>query len=215
MALCRFVGDVNITAFVAVTWRIGDATARAVWGRMHRVQRVSVVGCSGSGKTTAARALAASLDVPLLELDSIFHLPGWRELRADDFRARTAQFVAADGWVVDGNYATVREPVVWPQADTVVWLDLPRRTVMRRLVWRSLRRVVTREALWNGNREGVRSLLARDPEQSIIVWAWTNHARYRAQYEAATTDPRWSHLTFVRITGGRDIERLLAAAGGR
>jgi len=44
------------------------------------VRRVSVVGVSGSGKTTVARALAARLGVPHVELDAIYHQPGWTGL---------------------------------------------------------------------------------------------------------------------------------------
>jgi len=50
------------------------------------VRRVSVVGNSGSGKSTLARELAASLGVPHLELDGVFHQPGWQPLSADEFQ---------------------------------------------------------------------------------------------------------------------------------
>ncbi len=45
-----------------------------------RPMRVSVVGCSGSGKTTFGRALAETLGVAFVELDAVFHQPGWTEL---------------------------------------------------------------------------------------------------------------------------------------
>ena len=49
-----------------------------------------MVGTSGSGKTTVGRALAARLDIPFIELDSIFHQPGWTELPEEEFRERYA-----------------------------------------------------------------------------------------------------------------------------
>jgi hypothetical protein len=49
--------------------------------------------------------------------------------------------------------------VIWARADTVIWLDPPRRTVMRRVIWRTIRRVAGRAELWNGNRERWRNLL--------------------------------------------------------
>ena len=103
-----------------------------------------MVGNSGSGKTTLAAAVADALGVPHLELDSVFHQPGWEPLDKDVFRARVAEFAAADGWVIDGNYSSAQE-LVWQRADTVLWIDLPRRTVMRQLVGRTLRRMWTRE----------------------------------------------------------------------
>ena len=95
----------------------------------------------------------------MLELDGVFHQPGWTELPMKEFRRRVSEFVTeSDGWVVDGNYSTVRD-LVWGRADTVVWFDLPRYEVMRRLSWRTARRGVLRMELWNGNRETLRKLL--------------------------------------------------------
>jgi adenylate kinase family enzyme len=175
------------------------------------VRQVSVGGTSGSGKSTLARELAAILRVPHLELDSVFHQPGWAALPTGEFRARVAEFVARDGWVVDGNYSIVRD-LIWDRADTVAWLDLPRHLVMRRLVWRTLRRMATRQELWNGNREEWRNLLSLDPEKSIIMWAWTTHATNRTRFLAASQDPDNAHLTFIRLTSSRAIRRFLASA---
>jgi adenylate kinase family enzyme len=73
------------------------------------MRRVSVVGAPGSGKTTIGRRLAARLDVPFIELDAIYHQPGWTELPRDEFRARVSELAAVDGWVVDGNYSVVQD----------------------------------------------------------------------------------------------------------
>ncbi len=80
---------------------------------------------------------------------AIFHLLGWRELPEDDFQAAVVANIAGEGRVVDGNYSAVRH-LIWRRADTVVWLDLPRRLVMRRITWRTVSRTVTRRRLWNG-----------------------------------------------------------------
>jgi adenylate kinase family enzyme len=116
------------------------------------VRRIALVGTSGSGKTWLGREIARRLAVPFVELDSIYHQPGWQPLPAEEFRRRVADIVAGAGWVIDGNYSAVRD-VVWTRADTVIWFDLPRRVVMRQLVTRTLRRAITRAELWNGNRE--------------------------------------------------------------
>ena len=178
------------------------------------MQRVAIVGNSASGKTTLGRALAARLGVPHLELDRVWHQPGWTELPADEFRQRVGDFVVQDGWVVDGNYSMVRD-LLWSRADTVVWLDLPRPIVMRRVVARSLSRVVRRTELWQGNRETWRNLLARDPERSIIRWAWTQHDKYHHRYEALVGDPEWTHVRFVRLRHPREVAAFLAAVGQR
>ena len=172
------------------------------------VRRVSVVGTSGSGKSTLARGLAEILGVPHLELDAVHHQPGWAPLPTDEFRRIVAARAAAGGWVIDGNYGRVRD-LVWARADTVVWLDLPKRTVMRQVVWRTLRRVALRRELWNGNRERWRNFLTWNPEQSVISWAWHKHAPDHAKYAAAAADPASAHLRFIRLASRRDVARFL------
>jgi adenylate kinase family enzyme len=176
------------------------------------VQRVSVVGVSGSGKSTLGRELAGRLAVPYVELDAIFHQPGWTPLPEDEFRRRVAEVATGDGWVIDGNYSAV-QPLVWDRADTVVWVDPPRRTVMRRIIWRSLRRAAGRVELWNGNRERWRNLLTWDEEESVISWAWHHYPVYKCRYATAARDPSHAHLEFHRVTGRAGTRELLDSAG--
>ena len=173
------------------------------------MRRVSIVGSAGAGTTTVGRRLAAGLDVPLVELDGIFHQPEWTPLPRDEFRARVAEIVAADGWVVDGNYSAVQD-LVWAAADTVVWLDPPRRVAMRRVTGRTVRRVVTRERLWNGNREPLTNLYRLDPEQNIVRWAWVTHPELVERYESMAADPAFAHLQVLRLRTPDDVEALFA-----
>jgi adenylate kinase family enzyme len=172
-----------------------------------------VVGNSGSGKTRLAAELARAIGAPHLELDGVFHQPNWQPLATDLFRARVAEFVAADAWVVDGNYSAVQD-LVWQRADTVVWLDLPRRRIMWQLSRRTLRRMLTGAELWNGNTESLRNLFRLDPEMSILRWAWTQHAKYVERYRAAEGDPANQHLRFVRVQSRADADELVARAAG-
>jgi len=175
---------------------------------------VSVVGCSGAGKTTFARELARRLGVAHVELDALFHGPGWTEPDPDDFRRRVAAALdgATDGWVTCGNYSLVREPVVWPRADTVVVLDLPKALVMRRVVARTLRRTLLRVELWNGNREPFSNLWAWDPERNIIRWSWVRHGVYHERYAAAAQDPAHAHARFVFLRDPDEVQAFLDAA---
>ena len=172
---------------------------------------VSMVGVSGSGKSTLGRELAARLAVPYVELDAIFHQPGWTSLPEEEFRRRVTAIVSGEGWVIDGNYSAV-QPLVWERADTVIWLDPPRRTVMRRIIWRTIRRAAGRAELWNGNRERWRNLFTWDEQESVISWAWHHYPVYRQRYAAAARDPRFAHLTFSRIATCADARQLVDSA---
>jgi len=176
------------------------------------MQRVSVVGTSGSGKTTLAAALAARLGGEFLELDSVNHQPGWVPLPTPEFRRRVAAVAAGERWVIDGSYSSKVRDIVWARADTVVWIDLPKRTVMRRIIWRSLWRAAGRVELWNGNRERWRNFFALDKEESVIAWAWQTHAANRVKLAAAMADQGNSHLKFVRLTTPGAVRQFLRSA---
>jgi adenylate kinase family enzyme len=172
------------------------------------LRRVAVVGISGSGKTSLAQCLARRLAVPHVEFDALYWGPDWQPMPREIFRAQVTAALAAPTWVTDGNYHSVRD-LVWPRASALVWLDYPLPLVLWRLAGRTLRRIVNREELWNGNRERVRtSLFSRD---SIFVWALTSHPRQRREYPAELARPEYAHLAVTRLRSPRETEQWLAS----
>jgi adenylate kinase family enzyme len=176
------------------------------------MHRICVVGNSASGKTTLSRAIAKKLELPYLELDSVYHGPEWTP--RPEFRQELKAFVSQGAWVVDGNYTGAGTmEIVWPRADTLVWLDPPRLMVMSRVIRRTGKRLLTREALWSGNRERLSNMIRNDPEENIILWAWTRHHRVRSEYEQNLSDGTWSHLQVHRLQNRGEITGFLAALG--
>jgi adenylate kinase family enzyme len=170
--------------------------------------RISLRGCSGSGKSTLGRAVAAAYGLPFVELDAHFHQADWTPLEDEAFRERVAATAGGDGWVIDGNYGHVLRDLVESRADTIVLYDLPRSTVMARIVRRTLRRAVTREELWNGNREQPRNLFRRDPHRSIILWSWSMHGTYHERTEELRRNPPSPGARLLTIRS-LDDERLV------
>lgn len=178
------------------------------------MQRIVVVGNSGSGKSTLAGQLADKLELVHIELDSLFHQPGWTPRDPEEFRSDlTARMDDAEaGWTICGNYMSVTWSLTMPQADTVVWLDLARSLVMQRVMRRTIRRAVTREELWNGNREPLTNFYRWDPEKNIIRWSWTRHEQYRDRYSTAIEDGTWAHASVYQLRSPEAVSKFLAEA---
>jgi adenylate kinase family enzyme len=178
------------------------------------MRRVSVVGGSCSGKTTFGRRLAAILDVPFVELDALNWEPNWTMADVTTFQQRIRDATAGDAWVVDGNYGgRGARDIVWPKADTVVWLDLPLLVTLLRMWQRTTDRIRRKEALWGGNQETIRNtFFSRD---SLFVWALTTHRRRRRGFTELMKRPEYAHIRFHRLRSGAEAERWLATERAR
>jgi adenylate kinase family enzyme len=171
-------------------------------------QRVIVLGTSASGKTTLAKRLATLLDAPHIEMDALHWEPNWTQATEAALRERVVAAIAGERWVVDGNYSMVRD-LTWPRAETVIWLDYPLPLILLRLTRRTLRRVVLREELWNGNRERLWEQFTRD---SLYWWVLTTYRRRRREIPAYLAEPAYAHLTLVHMRSPRAADAWLAAA---
>lgn len=152
--------------------------------------------------------LSRLLDCPHLELDAFYWGPDWTPREPASFRAEVASAVAGERWVADGNYHAVRD-LVWGRADTLVWLDYTIGTVLLRLVGRTVRRVRTREELWQGNREQLWVHLAT--RKSLFLWALQTHWRRRRKYEELLGRGDFPHLRLKRFYSPVEAEYWLAS----
>jgi adenylate kinase family enzyme len=117
----------------------------------------------------------------------------------DVFLSRVRGAVAEDRWIVDGNYSAIRD-LVWQRADMVIWLDYSLTQIMWRICKRTVWRALTRQELWNGNREPVARFFSRD---SIILWALNTYQRRRSEYPALMARPEYAHIRFLRFTSSK------------
>ncbi|MCG7343759.1 topology modulation protein [Sporosarcina sp. ACRSL] len=115
------------------------------------MNRVMVIGVSpGVGKSTFARMLGELTGMEVTHLDRHYWKPGWVEAPAEEFSAAQHEIVKRDRWIIEGNYTStidIREP----HADTVIYLELPMRICLYRVVKRRIQyRGKTREDLTPG-----------------------------------------------------------------
>jgi adenylate kinase family enzyme len=141
------------------------------------MRRVVIVGCASAGKTTLAAALAECLAVPHVERDEL------GELGSPEYRLAVAEAVAGEAWIFDGAPYWV-DSVVYRRVDTVVALDYPRRTVMRRVIWRSLRSPDDRN--WS------------DPNHPVR-WAWSVWGDRRREIATLAALPDLHGAEIVRL----------------
>jgi adenylate kinase family enzyme len=177
-------------------------TARDPLSRAPR--RILVAGTSGSGKTTLAARIAAIVGARHTEIDALYHGPDWTP--RDSFMDDVVAFTGQPTWVTEWQYGAAR-PLLLRRADLLVWLDLPRPVVMRRVVRRTVHRRLTKTVLWNGNVEPPFSTLFTDPDH-IVRWAWrTHHESAERVAQAMGSRP---DLSVVRLTGQSEVDRWLA-----
>ena len=176
-------------------------------------QRIVVLGRTGSGKTTLARELAAAIGVPHVELDALYFGPDFSTAPLSVLRERTSAAIAGDRWVTDGNKSAVRD-LVWPRADTVVWLDYPSVVSLWRLGKRALWRtsVLKAQAADRGGRTGL-------PRQFFlaakgVLTALRSHKGQRREYPRMFAQQENQHLAVVRLRSPRATRRWLARVAG-
>jgi adenylate kinase family enzyme len=165
------------------------------------MQRIAIIGCSGTGKSTLARKVGARLDLPVVHLDALFWEPGWKEAEPEAFRARVAKALAGGRWVSDGNYNTRTFDLRLPQADLIVWLDQPLWLRFVRVAWRAFR-----------HRRGGRLDMGPDCPEKLdraflaFIWNFDRVTRPRIEAAIARLAP---HVPLVRLRGDAQIAAFL------
>lgn len=172
------------------------------------MNKIIVVGSSGSGKSTFSKQLSAKLQIPYIEMDYLFWKPQWTEPGDEEFFEKILASIDRPKWVLDGNYGRSHH-LTWKDADTVIWLDLPFWLTLYQNVSRSVKRAIIRKELWKGtgNKESFLKMFSKD---SIVLWLIKTYDRNVKRYEERMKDPKYSHIRFIRLRSRREVKRFLA-----
>jgi adenylate kinase family enzyme len=165
------------------------------------MQRILVMGSSGSGKSTFARRLSEITGIPMVSVDALFWRPGWVEPDRAEFHARLTEAAQQPRWIMDGNFTSHLVELRREACDTLIWFDLPRATCMVG--------ILTRIAKSYGR---VRPEMAEGCPEKIDLeffrYVWTFREKQRplllAYFEALRPDQ-----TFVTFTHRAQAERYL------
>lgn len=175
------------------------------------MQRVLVLGSSGSGKSTFVSRLAATTGLPAISLDAIYWKPGWQPSDSISFGHRVGELALGERWIMDGNYlSNGAGDLRRDRADTILWFDLPRHVCMRG--------ILTRIARTYGQ---VRPEMAAGcPEQidlEFFRYVWTYRAQQRPKlmkyFESMRSDQKLICFN-SRAESDSFITHLAAASAG-
>lgn len=153
------------------------------------MRRVLVVGSGGAGKSTFARALGERAGLPVVHLDRIFWNAGWVETPQPAWEERVRATIAADAWVLDGNFRSTLD-LRLARADTCVFLDRSR--------FVCLARAMRRLAEYRGRTRP--DLPEGCPEQmdlEFVLWIWN--------YPSAERPRVLAKLAEFEARGGRSV----------
>jgi adenylate kinase family enzyme len=166
---------------------------------------VIVIGTTSSGKSTLAEQLSARLGLDFVELDALYWQPNWTPATLEAFRASVETATRSGSWVVAGNYQDVRD-LTWPQAQAILWLDYSFPVVFWRLLKRTLRRGITREELWNGNREKFWWHLKLWSDESLFHWLFKTYWRRKREFPQLLALPEYAHLKLFHFTSPKETD---------
>ena len=170
------------------------------------MQRIVVIGVTGSGKTTLAEKLANVLGCEHFEMDNLRWMADWQLRPWEEFRDILVDYVNQPAWVTAGNYSKVRD-LTWGRADTVIWLDYSFFVAFPRFFYSTIQRVVTKEELFGGCVETFHSqVLTKD---SLFVWFFKSFWRLRKGYPVLFQQPEYAHINFITLKSPRQAKKFL------
>ncbi|HYD44452.1 MAG TPA: hypothetical protein VEA79_04205 [Phenylobacterium sp.] len=169
------------------------------------MRRISIVGCSGGGKSTLAKKLGDRLGLKVIHIDQLYWLPGWVERDPADVRRLVAEAAAGEAWVMEGNNSRTFD-LRLPRTDTLIWIEQPR--------WLCLYRAIRRAALGFGRSRP--DMAEGCPERfDLEFWRYIwNFNRVTAPRMAAGVAAFGPHLEIVRLHSDREIAAFLESFDG-
>ncbi len=128
------------------------------------MQRILVLGSSGSGKSTFSRQLGRLMEIEVIHLDSYYWQPNWVASSEKEWAEKLEQLLRKPRWIMDGNYPSSLD-LRLSFADTVVFMDLHRSLCL----WRCVKRLIQN---WGRNRQELATGCDEKIDWEFLKWIW-------------------------------------------
>ena len=163
------------------------------------MERILIIGCSGSGKSWLARELGQKLGLPVIHLDQLWWQTGWQNVTVEEFDSRLAMALNMDRWIIDGNYSRTMEERL-TRCDTVIYLDFSRWACLLGMCQRLL-----------ANRGKTRpDMSAGCPERfnwEFVKWIWNFNKNNRVRNYTYLAKAK--HAKSVLLKNRKEVQRFL------
>ena len=163
------------------------------------MEKILVIGCPGSGKSTLSRCLADKLCLPLVHLDKLWWREGWIEIPREEFDELLQVELEKPAWIIDGNFNRTL-PHRLNYCDTVIWLDFPRITCLCGVIHRVIvNHGKTRPDMGDGCPDRF--------DMEFLKYVWGFNKAYREKYREMLggTDG----VTTIILKSRKDVKRFL------
>ena len=174
--------------------------------QLRRARRIMVIGCSGGGKSTLSRKLAAALDLPNHSMDrEVFWLPNWVERPRAEQRAILSEIAKADRWLLDGTNPSSFD-IRLPRTDLVIWVRLPR--------WRCLLGVYKRASQYVGHHrpDMADGCVEQWPDREFLSYIWNFEGRFAPRI-IQEIEHHGPNIPVITVKSHGEMAHLLDLAG--
>ena len=166
------------------------------------MKRIIVIGSIASGKTYLAKIISEKFSIPYTDIDDLYWLPGWTRRPKDELYELARQAVSDQKWVLSGNNSGIRS-MIFANADTVIWMDIPFRICLWRCFKRAIGNLVNHDELCNGNYESLGRLFFS--RYSILLWLVTTYAKRKKTCLEIMRNPEYKHINFIRLRNDHEV----------
>lgn len=163
------------------------------------MEKILIIGCSCSGKSTLARAMGERLGLPVVHLDQLWWREGWVNTTREEFDRQLKAILEEERWIIDGNYHRTMDMRI-ARCDGLIYLDFGRWTCL----WGMLQRVI-------GSYGKVRPDMAPGcPERfdwEFVKWIWNYNRDNRVSNELCLAKAK--HAKTVVLKNRKEVRAFL------